>query len=541
MPQPKIFLTPASNETAIANLKDTVRDGINYDDFRRYIERDVTNETLRIWRTKETHAKRYDFNRGDIMLFYTGDRVYTDAAVIRETNVNENLANALWDHEHGDPNQDSESWKHVIYLDRPFDVNIEGSLIADYADYNIEYVMALQPLSDEGHEAIREEYDTKGGIPGFIIDHSNLSRKEISHHSPLFDEHLDEVGEPTPPEPEQVGLPTSDRWQERVELLSKHLDQTNQVILRGPNMAISRGQARQFASRYLSESGDRIDDRLIEASIDEATTYQDLVEDIIANVDTNTGITTTDGVFKRACRLAHADKNEAEYEGETVPEYVLLVELRGDITLGDTLGSIAYLLDPDNRRREHKIQLPHSGETLCIPDNINLLLVDAGKSLKSISDETRRRFRVIEFEPDLDILGEVYNGDTHEDYPSSQDEMNVPPDGGLTVTALDELNQHLANQSDTGKKIGQDYFINYANTDVKSNNNLDPGQYDRNTLLDIWVYEVLPYLRTNLSEPETLINKSGAVQEIIRCHEDNAELTDASETIRTSMGSSLNK
>lgn len=540
MVQPKIFLTPTSNETTITYLNETVRNGINYREYAEYIERNVNDDMLRIWGTKETLANRYDFNRGDIMLFYTGDSIYTDAAVIRETRINEDLANAVWDDRSG-PNQDTESWKHVIYLDKPINVEIQGSLIADYADYNIEYVMALQPLSDEGHEAIRQEYDTKGGIPGFIFEYSNLSRNEIADRSPLFDEQLDAVAEPTPPEPQQAGLPTSDRWRERVELLSKHLDRTNQLILRGQNMAISRAQARQFATTFLSETGDRIGGRLIEASIDSTTTYQDIVEDIIASVDTNTGITTTDGVFKRACRLAHADKNEAEYEGETIPEYVLLIELRADVTLGDALGSIAYLLDPDNRRREHTIQLPHSGETLCIPDNLNLILVDAEKNLESISDETRRRFRVIEFEPDPEILSEVYTGNTHEDYESSQSVLDAPLDGGLTVLAFDEINQYLANRANSDEMIGQDYFINYGDANMKSNHNLDPGQYDPNTLLDIWIHEVLPYLRTNFSDPESIINKSGAVQEIVGRYDNIAELTDANETIRTSMGSSLNK
>lgn len=498
------------------HLEDTVIDGVGVEEVSDKLqdsvittdEGELDGSQLHIWGTKEKFAERYDFEEGDIMLFYTGDGMYTYAGVIRATEINEALAERLWGFDENEATEGEEPWSHIIYLDPPVPIEVEGSEIAGYADYNLNYVLGLQPLNDEGHQGIREEY---GDIPSFIADNSELALPEVFERSAILErfskdteqaEQLDEDDEQRAEREGKSGLTHADGWAARCDEWGGILDRSHQLLLYGPELAISRASARHFAERWLDAEQGAVSERILEVSVDANTTYEDLVERTVTSSETNTGITTTDGVFKQACRLADAHKNEAEYEGNDPPRYVLLVELRNDVTLGDALGPIAYLLDTDSRRRQDRIQLPHTGETLAVPDNLYIIAVDAGASLSDIDTDTRRRFPLVRVDRDIELLSEVYTGQELK-HVLGEDPQNfdAPPAVFETIQALRTLNEELVTRDEPIEAIGQERFIAYGADDAAS-----AGQYDPDTILDIWQYELLPHLVDALADPAPVLD-----------------------------------
>lgn len=509
MSSPRIYLAPTSNKTAIENLERTVVEGVppgEYTDTLPMEQRPDTASTaddspLHIWGTKAKFRDRYDFESGDVLLFYTGDGLYTHAGIIRDDESNPELAKALWG-----ANDDGSLWSNVLYLDPPIGIEIEGSEIADHADYSMNYVLGFQPLNEQGHEGIRDEY---GDVPGFLAEKSGYSRNAVLDRSPALAAAIGRKTERDPepedkPEPEPAGLSASERWKERCETLGGILERSGQALLWGPDMAVSRQQARQFATEWLDDQWGSVDERIVEASIDETTTYEEFVERVVSSPETNSRITTTDGPFKRACRLANAHKTEVEYgsDGDVpVPRYVLLVELHDGATIEDVLGTIPYLLDPDNRRRELTVQLPHSGESLCVPKNLAIIAVSAGYRSSSIDSKTGTRLPAIGYEPDLELLTEVYTGEsrTNVEGRSSDTDLTVPE---LTIATLKAVNDRLTRSESPVDEIGQDRFIAYGNAAATDDPDVVAGQYDAQALLDIWRYDVVPYLEstTDLSE-----------------------------------------
>ena len=498
-----IFLAPTSNETAIKHLQQSVEEGITPSKYERHLDTEkipADDSPISIWGTKRAFADRHEFKYGDIMLFYTGDGKYTKAGVIQDSEINEELAELIWGVDESNATESEDPWSHILYLDDPIAVDIDGSEIANYADYNIDYVLGLQPLNDQGHREIRDAYSD---IPSFIIEKSPQSAEEIYQNSPILKDIAGQCTAPEVPNEDTAikkGLKTANRWQGRYDILADVLNRSHQVLVRGTTAAVSRAQMQYFAAQWLDESNGDIQNRIIEFSIDSHTTYEDAVEQIRTNSETNTGITTTDGVFKQACRFADALKNEAEYEGEPIPRYVLLLDLHDNATLSDSLGPISYLLDPDSRRREAMVQLPHTGKTLRIPDNLYIIAVDSGLNLLEIPAETRRRFRLIEYDPDIDLLSEIYTGQSV----SQLRQDGAPTEGDSEVVeqmifAIQKLNQRLQDHDETISSIGQDRFIAYDDTAETG------GQYDPAVIMDIWNYELLPYLHNELENPSQIL------------------------------------
>jgi hypothetical protein len=501
MVSPTLYLVPVSNEQATAHLEETVIDGVDPNSVPHPLEHDP--DRLHIWGTKEKTAKQQSFERGDILLFYTGDKTYTQAAAIRETTIDEEIARELYGIDDTDVTKDREPWSHIIYLDAPIEVEIKGSKIADYADYGMDYVLGLQSLNDEGHNNIRAEYES---LPAFLITHSDWSERAVYDASPLLQEiATGETTNRTALDPSDIvsdtplGLEVASRWDTRRDHIASILDRTSQAVLTGPAYAVSLGQAHRFSVEWLSERHpDRdADSRILSASIDAQTTYDDFVEHVYPSTTSTDRLRTTDGPFKQACRLAHAAKNEATYEGEQVPEFVLLLDVEPGVSVTDVLGQVSHLLDPSNRRREPTIQLPHSGETLHLPSNLNILVITEQVPGQSLPTQLQRYFRIVDFPVDLDLLSQVYGFDDAAAACQRAGSGNAEF-AATTVAALRELNTHLTATGDEPLRFGQDLFIDYSHDEEP-----EPGQYADTTLLDIWQHTLLPHLRAETSDHET--------------------------------------
>ncbi|WP_435101218.1 hypothetical protein [Halarchaeum sp. P4] len=484
MTEQEIFLVPASNDQAYAHLTDTVIEGVPREDVENAPGSD---DPVHVWGVKDRINEQQTFERGDILLFYTGEKMYTQAAVVRDTDHDEAVARDLWGIDDTDATQDTDPWRHLIYLDPPIEVAIEGEQIADFADYGMDYVLGLQPLNEQGHDAIVETF---GSIIEFIADAAvDRDRDDVLARSPVLREVADEqpTAETADTPSTTAGFAASERWADRCDQLVSVFDRTTQVVLTGSPQTVSVGQARRLATAVLDDHPRDPDARILSVSIDESTTYEDFVERPITSPDAPTNVTTTDGPFKRACRLAAAAKNEARHEDEPIPDFMLLVDTTEASSLTDVLGQIAHVLK--TRRREPTVQLPHSGETLTVPANLNILVVIERSADTQLSHSLRRHFRVLELPPDSQLLSEIYGYSTVDDAHAALD-TDTPPIPALTVALHDILT------TDSNSPLGHDLFIDYdATANTHDGDERPHGQYTDETLCDIWQYTVLPALR----------------------------------------------
>ncbi len=491
-----VYLAPASNDQAYEHLSETVIDGVPATEIPG---REPRQERFHIWGTKEETAEKQGFDDGDILLFYTGDKQYTQAAVIHDQESDEAVARSLWGFDDTSATQDTEPWSRLLYLDPPIEVAIDSGRIADYADYGIDYVLGLQSLNDQGHEAIIDEF---GSIHAFIADHAvNRSPADAYDRSPTLhrDENQSGVSDSTPDETEITPTATADhatRWEERCQRIEGVLDRSVNVALTGPTQTISVEQAYQIGRRWLAQHQEEVDSRILSASIDSDTTYEEFVERPFGTTETTDSVTTTDGPFKRACRLAEAAKTEAEHEEEPAPQFLLLVNAEPDASVANALGPLRHILDESTRRREPTIQLPHSGETLPVPQNLTILVVTETPAPSSIPRSIQRHFRVIANSPDIDLLCETYGYDSIEEAHPQEGEESIQ---SLTVAAVAAVNDYLATHTSGDAVIGQDLFIDYTGDGQSS---AAPGQYDNDTLRDIWTLTVIPQLNARLATNE---------------------------------------
>lgn len=512
MDHPTIYLVPTSNDQAYKHLTETVIQGIPRAEFP---EPSITDEDrVHVWGTKEKVGHQQSFERGDILLFYTGDRTYTQAAVVRETTFNEEIARSLWGIDDTSATSDTEPWSHLLYLDPPVEVEIDGGTIADFADYGMDYILGLQTLNQQGHDGIIEQF---GSIANFIVEHATqLSPTEVYDRTPLLEEFTQQsdsadsegsgqsgVSESTDDEGTTgptSGLAGSGKWQSRCREFGAILERTNQVALAGPPTVVSVAQVYRLCEQWLANQDGAAEQRIFTVSIDSGTTYQDFVERTLVSRESIDSVVTTDGPFKRACRLAHAAQNEAEYENEDVPEFVLLVESRENAFVGDVLGQLSHVLEPSIRSREPKLQLPHSGETIRIPANLNIVTIHRSSG-GSIPTSLRQNFRIVPVSSDLDLVSEVYGYDAVEAAKTDVD-SNEASIAALSIAALETLTREAAWTVES--ELGPELFIDYSGESSDS----PSGQYDDETLLDVWQYNVLPTLNSEWSEYETILEKT---------------------------------
>lgn len=296
---------------------------------------------------------------------------------------------------------------------------------------------------------------------------------------------LTELSEPVnAPEPSVPKKP--DRGDEIVRQLKKK----NQIVFYGPPGTGKTYTADQLAKWWLGQQvdGNLPGDRIERVTFHPSFTYEDFVEGLSAKTDADDQVAyeIEDGVLKRIRESAmRAFENTSE--GQDPPRYVLIVDEINRGNLAQIFGELITLLEAD-KRGDFEVDLAHSGETVSLPSNLYLVgtMNTADQSIALVDTALRRRFRFIDFPPDLDVVWSEDDGVTASSPKSAatQSIERITPRErllGASVLAVHELNDRILSAPDLGrgKQLGHTYLLGHAST---------------TEIVDAWRYDILPQL-----------------------------------------------
>lgn len=225
----------------------------------------------------------------------------------------------------------------------------------------------------------------------------------------------------------QSSLPKKpDRGNEIVRQLKKK----NQVVFYGPPGTGKTYTADQFAKWWLGQQvdGNLPDDRIERVTFHPSFTYEDFVEGLSAKTDADDQVAyeIEDGVLKRIRESAMRAFGDTP-EGQDPPRYVLIVDEINRGNLAQIFGELITLLEAD-KRGDFEVDLAHSGETVTLPPNLYLVgtMNTADQSIALVDTALRRRFRFVDFPPDLDV---VWSEDDGMSAPGPTAAITEPIDG----------------------------------------------------------------------------------------------------------------
>ena len=273
--------------------------------------------------------------------------------------------------------------------------------------------------------------------------------------------------------------------------ITRQLQRAKQVVFYGPPGTGKTYTARQFARWWLHQNSP---DSPTTAQLEVVTfhpsfSYEDFIEGLTAEAnDGAVEYRIEEGVFKRICQraqTAYEYANQHEDSGEA-PPYVLIIDEINRGNLAQIFGEVITLLEAD-KRGDFEIELAHSGETFTVPPNLYVIgtMNTADQSIALVDTALRRRFRFIDFPPDLDIVFDQYDTESLD----AQAAVTARSSGisrqerllGASVLAAHELNERILNapQLGKGKQLGHTYFLNHDSSD---------------DIVDAWRYDILPQL-----------------------------------------------
>ena len=275
------------------------------------------------------------------------------------------------------------------------------------------------------------------------------------------------------------------------ETITRQLQRAKQVVFYGPPGTGKTYTARQFARWWLHQTSPESPTtaQLEVVTFHPSFSYEDFIEGLTAKAnDGAVEYRIEEGVFKRICQraqTAYEFANQDEDTGEA-PPYVLIIDEINRGNLAQIFGEVITLLEAD-KRGDFEIELAHSGEAFTVPPNLYVIgtMNTADQSIALVDTALRRRFRFIDFPPNLDIIFEQYDTES----PDAQAAVTALSSGvshqerllGASVLAAHELNERILNapQLGKGKQLGHTYFLNHNSSD---------------DIVDSWRYDILPQL-----------------------------------------------
>ncbi|WP_232700605.1 McrB family protein [Halobacterium wangiae] len=273
--------------------------------------------------------------------------------------------------------------------------------------------------------------------------------------------------------------------------IERQLIQNKQVVFYGPPGTGKTFDATRFAKRWVHEKtkGKPEANQIRSVTFHPSFSYEDFIEGLTANATTSGNVTydIEDGVLKEIVEDA-TDALEATPTGERPPPFILIIDEINRGNLAQILGEIITLLEAD-KRGSYKVDLAHSGDPFTLPSNLYIIgtMNTADQSISLVDTALRRRFRFIDFSPNLDVVFE--QSDTI-DASADPEELLKAPQGTISdrdrllaasVLAVDELNERIldAPQLGKGKQLGHTYLLEHES---------------RAAVVDAWRFDILPQL-----------------------------------------------
>lgn len=276
----------------------------------------------------------------------------------------------------------------------------------------------------------------------------------------------------------------------RADEIGRQLKTKNQVVFYGPPGTGKTYTAERFAKWWTGtqEVGGPSSDRIATVTFHPSFTYEDFVEGLSATTDSDGEVAyeIEDGTLKHI-RKAAAEAYEKATENETeIPRYVLLIDEINRGNLAQIFGELITLLETD-KRGSFTVDLAHSGQTVTLPPNLYLIgtMNTADQSIALVDTALRRRFRFIDFPPNLDIVWKEEDTTMPSAYAAvterSEDISRREQLLGASVLAVRNLNDRIlhAPELGKGKQLGHSHLLEHESV---------------TEIVDTWRYDILPQL-----------------------------------------------
>jgi len=162
----QLFLSPKASETAYANFKSTLANGVPYERVEPFLspeEKEILklHKTLYIWGCQPGQKSKWDqMSVGDIILFYAHKQFTTSSNLLLKK-WSDQLALELWPKS---PDTD-QPWSGIYIVNnlQPIDLSLEK--FNEIANYKFKAVMGFQPVTTDHLDLILSKY---GNLDNFI-------------------------------------------------------------------------------------------------------------------------------------------------------------------------------------------------------------------------------------------------------------------------------------------------------------------------------------------------------------------------------------
>jgi len=325
----------------------------------------------------------------------------------------------------------------------------------------------------------------------YVLDsNDNLKQAYLSRLSDDAAEYLLQQAGVSPPNrgpTKQTGK--SYEKPENAATIERQLKQNKQVVFYGPPGTSKTYEAKQFAEWWTGErtSTPPTTPQVRTVTFHPSFSYEDFLEGLTADATDDGTVTydVEDGILKRIASDA-TDALEATPDDESPPSFVLIIDEINRGNLAQIFGEVITLLEAD-KRATYDIELAHSGESFTLPPNLYLIgtMNTADQSIALVDTALRRRFRFIDYPPDLDTVLDTDTsierdaGDLVRDHASTISDRDRLL--GASLLAVEELNTRIldAPQLGKGKQLGHTYLM---------------GHNSATDIVDAWRYDILPQL-----------------------------------------------